>query len=118
MKKIGFIGMGNMAQALTAGFVASKKVKGTDICAYAPDQEKLSKNCQNLGICPCSSLAKMAEKSDTIFIACKPYQVEEIVKGLGNILENIIYDGFDSASKTVTAKYLPQNPKKTDYTVD
>lgn len=88
MKKIGFIGMGNMAQALAAGFVASEKVKGEDICAYAPNQEKLAKNCQNLGIYPCSSLAEMAEKSDTIFIACKPYQVEEVVKGLGNILEN------------------------------
>lgn len=88
MKKIGFIGMGNMAQALAAGFVASGKVKGEDIHAYAPNQEKLATNCQNLGICPCSSLAEMAEKSDTIFIACKPYQVEEVVKDLGNVLEN------------------------------
>lgn len=88
MKKIGFIGMGNMAQALAAGFVASEKVNGEDIHAYAPNQEKLATNCQNLGICPCSSLAEMAEKSDTIFIACKPYQVEEVVKDLGNIIEN------------------------------
>lgn len=88
MKKIGFIGMGNMAQALAAGFVASGKVKGEDIHAYAPNQEKLATNCQNLGICPCSSLAEMTEKSDTIFIACKPYQVEEVVKDLGNVLEN------------------------------
>lgn len=88
MKKIGFIGMGNMAQALVAGFVASGKVKGEDIHAYAPNQEKLATNCQHLGICPCSSLAEMAEKSDTIFIACKPYQVEEVVKDLGNVLEN------------------------------
>lgn len=88
MNRIGFIGMGNMAQALAAGFVASEKVKGTDIYAYAPNQEKLAKNCQKLGICPCGSLAEMAENSDTIFIACKPYQVEEVIKDLGNILEN------------------------------
>lgn len=35
-----------------------------------------------------------------------------------DILENIIYDGFDNAAKTVTAKYLPAKSKKTEYTVD
>lgn len=36
----------------------------------------------------------------------------------GDILENIVYDGFDLAAEKVTKKYLPQEPKKRDYTVD
>ena len=32
-KKIGFIGAGNMAQALAAGFIAAKKVQAKDIWA-------------------------------------------------------------------------------------
>ena len=39
MKKISFIGMGNMAQAMVAGFTASGKVKGSDIYAYAPNSQ-------------------------------------------------------------------------------
>ena len=41
MRKLGFIGMGNMGQALAKGFVSSGKIKGKDIFAYAPNQEKL-----------------------------------------------------------------------------
>ena len=42
--KIAFIGMGNMAQAIAAGFVNSKKITSQDLFAYAPNQEKLKAN--------------------------------------------------------------------------
>ena len=84
MKKLGFIGMGNMAQALAKGFVDSGKINGTDIYAYAPNQEKLKKNCEALGIVPCASLEEMALNCDTIFVACKPYQIEEVMAQLGD----------------------------------
>lgn len=86
MKKLGFIGMGNMGQALVKGFVDSGKVASENICAYAPNQQKLIDNCELLGIKPCTSLEEIAVNSDTIFIACKPYQVEDVVKQLGNKL--------------------------------
>ncbi len=86
MKRLGFIGMGNMAQALVTGFVNSGKVMGDDICAYAPNQEKLAKNCEILGIRPCATLEDVVMASDTIFVACKPYQIESVVEQLGNKL--------------------------------
>ena len=46
MKKIGFIGMGNMAQALCAGFINSGKIKPDDVYAYAPHYDKLAKNAE------------------------------------------------------------------------
>lgn len=36
----------------------------------------------------------------------------------GDILENIVFDGFTAAARGVTASYLPPKPRKTDYTVD
>ena len=33
MKKIGFIGMGNMAQAMAVGLLRAGKVKREDLCA-------------------------------------------------------------------------------------
>lgn len=86
MRKIGFIGMGNMAQAMVAGFVASGGVKGTDVFAFAPNQEKLAANCKALGITPCRSLKEMAEASDLIFVACKPYQIEDVLGELGTAI--------------------------------
>ncbi len=86
MKKLGFIGMGNMAQALVKGFVNAGKIEPKDICAYAPNQDKLKKNCEELGIEPCESLEDVAGTSGVIVVACKPYQVEEVIRNLGDAL--------------------------------
>ena len=49
MKKLGFIGMGNMAKALAKGFIDAGKIKENAIFAYAPNQEKLQKNSKCIG---------------------------------------------------------------------
>lgn len=79
MKKIGFVGMGNMAQAMVTGFIQSKMIDGSDIFGFAPNLKKLAANCQRLGINPCSSLNELIEKCDTLFIACKPYQIDDVL---------------------------------------
>lgn len=88
MKKIGFIGMGNMAQALATGFIESKKVDSSDIFAFAPNQEKLKKNAEKIGFTPKASLKELVNSSDTIFIACKPYQIENVLDEVKNELKN------------------------------
>lgn len=87
MKKIGFIGMGNMAQALVKGFTASQKIVGESIYAFAPNQEKLAKNCGLLGINPCKTALDVTRECDVIFIACKPYQIDDLLKELGDALD-------------------------------
>ena len=57
MTNIGFIGMGNMAQAIAKGFIATGKVKSENVFAFAPNQEKLKKNAEAIGFSPCSSLS-------------------------------------------------------------
>ena len=83
MKKISFIGMGNMAQAMVAGFTASGKVKGSDIYAYAPDQQKLAGNCGRLGINQCGTIEDAASSCDTLIMACKPYQIDDVLSKIG-----------------------------------
>ena len=83
MKKFGFIGMGNMAQALTEGFIASGKVGAGSLFAYAPNREKLRNNAERLGFTPCRSLEELSESCDTLILACKPYQIEDVLKELG-----------------------------------
>ncbi len=84
MKTIGFIGMGNMAQAIAGGFIKSGKVKGQNIFAYAPNQEKLKANAAKIGFIAEPELVPMIEKSDVVIVACKPYQIKDILGGEGS----------------------------------
>ena len=84
--KIGFLGMGNMALAIAEGWVKKGLVEGRDMCAYAPNQEKLAKNAARVGFIPMASAKAVADASDAVVIACKPYQIEKVLKDLGGAL--------------------------------
>lgn len=84
--RLGFIGMGNMGQALCAGFVQSGKVAAADVSAYTPHFEKLQATAEKYGFTPCKSLSELAEKSDIFVMACKPYQIEGVLAEMSGIL--------------------------------
>lgn len=86
MKTIGFIGMGNMAKALAEGFISGGKVDKSQVYAYAPHQEKLKANAEKIGFIPCKSPEELADRADLIVVACKPYQIEEVLNKLGGKL--------------------------------
>lgn len=87
MKKLGFIGMGNMAGAIACGIIESGFLDGNDIVAYdivLSQLEKLNKyNCIQA-----TSEKEVIEKSDIIFIAVKPQVVEKVLAPLKNDLKN------------------------------
>ncbi len=107
---LGFIGMGNMAQALASGFIGSGAVDGKNVSAYAPNQEKLRKNAEKIGFTPTASLKELAGKSDTLIMACKPYQIKEVLQDLGDEIRGkalvSIAAGWDYAKyeETLTEK--------------
>ena len=86
MKKLGFIGMGNMGRAIAGGLVAGGAVAPEDVCAYAPRWERLQSYCAGVGIRPCRSAAEVAENSDTVLLAVKPYVIEGVLRELGGAL--------------------------------
>lgn len=79
--KLGFIGMGAMGCAMARGIISSGKVPATAVFAYAPNQEKLSRNAASVGFVPCVSLKELAGKSDVLVVACKPHQVRDAFEG-------------------------------------
>ncbi len=87
MYRLGFIGMGNMAKALASGFLSSGKIEGTDIAAYAPNQKKLEDNAAKIGFQPKASVRELAEQSRIVLMACKPYQIEQVLKETGDLLK-------------------------------
>ena len=84
--KIGFIGMGNMAKAIAQGFINSKKVAASDLYAYAPTKDKLLNNSKEIGFNACDSASDAVNAADIVILACKPYQIESVLKEIGTAL--------------------------------
>lgn len=84
MKKIGFIGMGNMAQAIAGGLLSRGLLQ--EVYAYAPNAEKLKQNAQRIGFTPCSSVEELCAACDTVIMACKPKQALENAQKLREAL--------------------------------
>ena len=80
--KIGFLGFGNMAQALTDGLLRSGKVAPDEVAACARNWEKLCRNAGLRGIRPLERAAQVADFADVVVVAVKPRQVEEVLTPL------------------------------------
>lgn len=76
---IGFIGYGNMAQAIAKGWVESGVVPATDIVACAAHYDKLKENAAKLGVRSLVDAAEVVAAADTIIVAIKPYQIEAVL---------------------------------------
>ena len=90
MENIGFIGMGNMALAIAEGFIKSGKAKGENIFAYAPNQEKLKSNAAKIGFNAEDSVSKMISKCDAVIVACKPYQIKDVLGEKGGDVQTAL----------------------------
>ena len=84
--KIGFIGFGNMAQALAHGLVRGKAVEAGNIGACARDRAKLQRNTEPHGFRAFDDAASVAEFADIVVVAVKPYQVEAVVTPVRELL--------------------------------
>jgi len=85
--KIGFIGMGNMAQALASGFIKYGRGKAQGLKAFAPNQKKLKENADKIGFTPVATLPELLEDSDIIILACKPYQMDTVLGEIKDLLK-------------------------------
>lgn len=84
--KIGFIGFGNMAQAIVQGLIAAKAVSPDEIFACAAHYEKLKTNAASFGVHAEESAKAVAEQADMVVIAVKPYQIETVVEPIKELL--------------------------------
>lgn len=112
MKTIGFIGMGNMAQAIVRGFHRAEVINKENIFAYAPHWDKLLKNAEDVGFIPCKTTNEMIDSADLVVLACKPYQIEAVLaenkeKLKGKAVVSIAYGWTLEKAKP----YLPENTR-------
>ncbi|WWO97343.1 MAG: pyrroline-5-carboxylate reductase [Candidatus Dasytiphilus stammeri] len=79
-KKLGFIGGGNIAQTLIAGFVKSRLISPMNIYVYDCHQEKNQFLHQTYGINFTSSEEEVMKKCDILFLALKPNVLLKVLK--------------------------------------
>ena len=77
--KIGFIGCGNMGQAMVSGMLASGKVKTEDLIISDKTLEARVKLKDKYGAYVTESNTEVAMISDVIFLAVKPQFYEEVI---------------------------------------
>lgn len=83
---VGFIGFGNMAQALAAGFVRTGALNPKQIVACARDREKLRRNTEPQGYSAFRTADEVVVAADLVIVAVKPYQVEAVLTPLRKAL--------------------------------
>ena len=80
MKRLGFIGMGNMASAILLGALKAGYLHAEQVYAYDSDQKKVEVMGRETGIHPASTAEELVAQSDIVLMAVKPYNIEEVVK--------------------------------------
>lgn len=88
--KVGFLGFGNMAQAIVKGWLKGGVLSEQKIFASGRNFEKLEKNTSKLGIQASSSNQELVQDVDMVILAVKPYQLEDIAAELKEELKEKI----------------------------
>ena len=100
MKKIGFIGMGNMASAIAGGIIKSQFINGEAVYAFDIDQTKLQKMHKEFAINVCTSEKELVDQVDIVVMAVKPNIVESVIAKVKDELANkaviSIVSGYDN----------------------
>lgn len=78
-KIIGFIGCGNMAQAMIGGIVKSKLMSGENIMASARSDKSLSLAKNQFGIKVTKDNKEVAKNSNILFLAVKPNMYSAVI---------------------------------------
>ncbi len=79
-KKIGFIGSGNMGEALVSGLVLSKAAKAENIICSDPYQDTLDQIQKKYGVQVTTSNLEVVEKAEILVYATKPQILASVLK--------------------------------------
>ena len=81
-QRIGFIGIGNMGNAILQGILVSNIVPGTQIYVYDPHLEKGQALNQSYSINNLTSARDVARESDIVFVAVKPNIIADVLSDI------------------------------------
>ena len=83
MSKTAIIGGGNLGSAIAKGLVYTKSSKPTDIHVTRRRAQMLD-SLSNMGIITGSDNIKAVDNADIVFLAVKPFQIEDVIKQISS----------------------------------
>lgn len=101
---VGFIGCGNMAQAMLGGIVKSKLIASNNIICSNPSPDKLKIVKDKYSINVTDSNIEVAKVSDVIILAVKPYKYNEIISEIQDFIKSDVL--IVSIAPGLTIEYL------------
>ena len=111
MKKLGFLGAGNMGSAIIKGIADSNLCK---IYAYRRDTEKL-RSLEQYNVTPCASEQELTETCNYILLAVKP----QVLGGVLDIIKPFVTENhvFISICAGITSDFIKQHTNPAVQTV-
>jgi len=108
--KVGFIGVGNMAQAIIKGLIDSKTVAAASIFASNRSDSKLQKASEFFGIRSCHSNEELIDSCDVIFLSMKPQDLSSAIDPIAGIFRSgqIVISLAAGVTLRTLEKKLPQ----------
>ena len=90
MKTLGFLGMGNMAKAISGGLIEKGAIPAENIYAYDVLQDKLAETAKEQGFRPCATAEELVKNADAVLVAVKPFLVEAVLSPLKDLLKVLL----------------------------
>jgi len=90
-KKIGFIGAGNMAEAIIRGLLNTGALRADQISASDVRQDRLDEIAKRYGIHPLSDNPLLVKRSDVIVLAVKPQVMGAVLKEIAPVVEEKLF---------------------------
>jgi len=101
--KIGFIGAGKMATAITKGIIESEICKSSDIFMYDINDSALEKIKNDLKVSTKKSAEEVILSSDIVIFAVKPFVIRDVLSNLkGKFKENSLIVSIAAGISTKT----------------
>lgn len=88
MPPLGFIGAGNMAEAIIAGMTQKRMFAPTDIIAFDINPKRMEAMAERYGIRTVPCLEDVASSAGTIILAVKPGTVQAVVSPLKDLVRD------------------------------
>lgn len=106
---IGFIGFGNMAQAIAKGLLENKIVEANDLIFSNQTEEKRKTYEKQFNIKGSLSNQKVWDHSEIIVLAVKPYQIEAVLKKIEKSHQPFVISVVAGVTNDELEKFLPKH---------
>ena len=100
-KKIGFIGCGNMGQAMIGGIVKSGLVPPEQVYAADPSEQNLNRVQKEYCICVTQDNLVPAKKCDILVLSVKPYLYADVIEEIRDTVKQDVVIVMIAAGQTI-----------------